>query len=77
MSGTSVHCKLVKKTHFVRYSNNIHTVLYYYYSNEKINHYVLANLLSKNWVLLAIESGLSRHTVLAIPHRLIRLCFGI
>ena len=40
--------------------------MFYYVTNEDNKHYMLANLLCLSWVRLAIEGGLSRHTVLDI-----------
>ena len=40
-------------------------VMFYCLTNEDSRHYVLTNLLYYSWVLLDIESDLSRHTVLA------------
>ena len=52
------------QTPCVIYSTNIDTVMYYFLTSEDSGHYVLDKLLYYGWVLLAIERGLSRHTML-------------
>ena len=69
--------KWFKKTHCAIYSTNIDTVLCYHLTIEDSRHCVLSDLLCWSWVILTIESGLIRHTVLYIPRRLIQLCFII
>ena len=48
-----------------------------FFDQWKSRHYVLSNLLCLSWVLLSVESGLSRHIVLDNPIRLIQLHFII
>ena len=52
---------------------NIDTVMFYCFSNEDSRHYLLDKLLCQSWLILTIESGLSRHRVLATPKILIQL----
>ena len=69
--------KWFNQTHNISYSTMIDTAMFYCLTSEYIIHYVLANLLCQSWVLLAIESCLSRQTVSYTPQILIQLCFII
>ena len=67
--------KWFKQTQYVSYYTNIDIVMFHYLTSGKIRHHELGNLLCFSWLLEAIERGLSRHTVLYTPIRLIQLCF--
>ena len=82
-----IYCVKVgyEQTQSVSCYMNIETVLFYHLTSEDImfyclvsediRHYVLAKLLYYIWVILAIEIGLIRHTVLATPWILIQFYF--
>ena len=54
--GIIGHWRLIKQTHCVRYYTEIDTVMFWYFTNDKIRHYVLDNLLYSSCVVLAIEN---------------------